>query len=163
MDLALTAARDALERGEVPVGCAIYSTDGKLLVTGSNRTNERGNATAHAELIALEALAKQSDQHVRHDGLLLFVTCEPCVMCAAAIVQCGKFARIEYGCANSRFGGCGSIRDIDVNCSNAAGNETRLPVVAGGVRAAECIRLLSEFYTRANPNAPCPKKRRVLK
>lgn len=116
MDVALEEARGALQRGEVPIGCAIYSHDGTLLATGSNRTNERGNATAHAELVALEQLAQRTQRDFQtglsHKRLRLYVTCEPCVMCAAAILHCGVFARVEYGCANARFGGCGTVKHI---------------------------------------------------
>lgn len=116
MDVALDEARGALQRGEVPIGCAVYSQDGTLLATGSNRTNERGNATAHAELVALEQLAQRTQRDsrtgLRHKHLRLYVTCEPCVMCAAAILHCGAFARVEYGCANARFGGCGTVKHI---------------------------------------------------
>lgn len=116
MDVALEEAWGALQRGEVPIGCAIYSQDGTLLATGSNRTNERGNATAHAELVALEQLAQRTQRDLqtglRHKRLRLYVTCEPCVMCAAAILHCGVFARVEYGCANARFGGCGTVKHI---------------------------------------------------
>lgn len=167
MDRALEEARDALNRGEVPVGCAVYSASGALLATGSNRTNERGNATAHAEMIAFEKLGDLSETL---SNLTLYVTCEPCIMCASALVQCGAFARIEFGCANPRFGGCGSVRPLAVNVEKTGDGDrrnvslnsnARLPTVVEGTCAAECIQLLAEFYTRSNPNAPRPKKRRV--
>lgn len=162
METALTEARKALDRGEVPVGCALYTSTGLLLATGSNCTNERGDATAHAELIAMEELAEKfkSSDSTQTNNLTLYVTCEPCVMCAAALVQSRLFSRIEFGCANPRFGGCGSVRPIDINVAGGKGELTHLPVVVGGVRSAECLRLLGEFYTTSNPNAPRPKKRR---
>lgn len=161
MDTALDEARKALRRGEVPVGCALYTSSGELVATGSNRTNERGNATAHAEFIALEQLSRPECPHLHPTAkdLTLYVTCEPCIMCAAALVQSGVIARIEFGCANPRFGGCGSVRSIDINGSD---DGVRLPTVVGGIRATECVQLLSEFYTTTNPNAPKPKKRRAV-
>lgn len=164
MDAALAEARNALDRGEVPVGCALFSSAGQLLATGSNRTNERGNATAHAELVALEALAeKQSDMPCALSNLTLYVTCEPCIMCAAALVQTGVIGRIEFGCANPRFGGCGSVRDLAMNAASRGGEERKMPQVRGGIRAEECVKLLGEFYSKTNPNAPRPKKRKSTK
>lgn len=190
MDIALREANAALQRGEVPIGCALLGPDEEVLATGSNRTNERGDATAHAELVALETLPPRSR------SVSVFVTCEPCVMCAAALVQTGIVRRIIYGCANPRFGGCGSVRALDLHlttshspslshelsmlnptpCTNRiqrsivahrVSNGTTsdayihvIPQVTGGVRSAECLRLLSDFYTRTNPNAPNPKTKR---
>lgn len=169
MEKAIEEAKDALERGEVPVGCAVYGESGELLATGSNLTNDRGNATSHAEMIALEKLGRLSE---RPSNLTLYVTCEPCIMCASALVQCRAFKHIEYGCANPRFGGCGSVRSMDVNTFEASDSSndkkkcawlspSHIPTLVGGTRAAECVALLAEFYTRTNPNAPHPKKRRA--
>lgn len=163
MDVALSEARKALDRGEVPVGCALFSSSGVLLATGSNRTNERGNATAHAEMIALESLSNNVPNAVEFKDLTLYVTCEPCIMCAAALVQCGIISRIEFGCANPRFGGCGSVRSIDINAGGGSVRDRQIPSIKGGVFAEECVRLLAEFYSKSNPNAPNPKKRRAEK
>lgn len=152
MDIALAEARAALTRGEVPVGCALQNALGEIVATGSNRTNELGNATAHAEMMAFQSL-----QHdVAHEKLTLFVTCEPCVMCAAAIVQMRFVTRVVFGCANPRFGGCRSIRSMSLYGGEKV-------CVIGGVKAAEAVRLLELFYENTNPNAPKPKKRRVKK
>lgn len=170
MERAIEEAKEALERGEVPVGCAVYGENGELLATGSNRTNERGDATAHAEMIALEKLGRLPE---RPSNLKLYVTCEPCIMCASALVQCRAFKHIEYGCANPRFGGCGSVRSLNINALEASPSDSNskknigpsrddMPTVVGGTRATECVSLLSDFYTRTNPNAPRPKKRRAV-
>lgn len=158
MEIALEEARLALGRGEVPVGCAIVSPSGVVLATGSNRTNERGNATAHAEMIAFENLSEVEMARPDRGSLTLFVTCEPCIMCASAIVQVGVIGRVLFGCANPRFGGCGSVRGLDIY----GGKSGRgfVPSVEGGVCAKECVELLGRFYMRTNPNAPRPKKKR---
>ncbi|CDF32087.1 unnamed protein product [Chondrus crispus] len=161
MEKALEEARKALERGEVPVGCALIDTKGKCVAVGSNRTNELGNATSHAELVAFEALGAQK---FNRGELTLYVTCEPCVMCAAAIVQIGIIGKIVFGCSNPRFGGCGSVRSLNMykECGKG-GDDMFVPEIQSGVEAATAVQLLGEFYTRSNPNAPKPKKRRVKK
>lgn len=140
-------------RGEVPVGCALLDAYSTVVAVGSNRTNELGDATRHAELVAFEALGTQ--RHAPR-SLTLYVTCEPCIMCAAAIVQMGVVKRVVYGCANPRFGGCGSVRGLDMYGERA-------PEVEGGVDADAAVELLGRFYMRSNPNAPKPKKRRIEK
>lgn len=161
MDIALQESQKALERGEVPVGCALLDKEGKVVAVGSNRTNELGNATSHAELIAFDAL-RTCQRSFAPGELTLYVTCEPCVMCAAAIVQIGIVGNIVFGCANPRFGGCGSVRSLDMYRESGKGRTNKfVPEVQSGVEAAQAVQLLGQFYTRSNPNAPKPKKRRV--
>ena len=143
---AMKEAELALSEGEVPVGCVLATSTGEILARGRNANHQLGDATAHAEIIALRKLNGDERQN-----LVLAVTCEPCVMCAAAIVQTRMFARIIYGCANSRFGGCGSVRKV-------AG----LPALTTGVRANDALGLLVQFYQNTNPYAPNPKPRRKL-
>ncbi len=144
---AVKEAELALSEGEVPVGCVIATTSGKIVARGRNANHELGDATAHAEIVAL----RKMDDDVDYADLVLAVTCEPCVMCAAAIVHTHMFKRIIYGCANSRFGGCGSVRMV-------AG----LPPLTVGVRAQDALSLLVRFYQKTNPYAPNPKPRRKL-
>jgi tRNA-specific adenosine deaminase 2 len=159
MLLAREQALVAQGRGEVPVGCVVSDAGGRVVAAGSNRTTERGNATAHAEMVALEELARPQPRR----ALTFHVTCEPCVMCAAAIVATGVASRIVFGCSNPRFGGCGSVRGLSDYA--AGGADEALPEVVGGVGAGEAIALLEEFYVQTNPNAPVPharkKRRRV--
>ncbi|PXF49056.1 tRNA-specific adenosine deaminase 2 [Gracilariopsis chorda] len=157
MEVALYEARKALERGEVPVGCVLVTEDGETVATGSNRTNERGNATSHAELVAFEELSNVKKMFKKGE-LTLYVTCEPCIMCTAAIVQMEVVGHIVYGCSNPRFGGCGSVRSLDLYRGRPDGH---VPTIQSGVEAATAIHLLGEFYNRTNPHAPKPKKRRV--
>lgn len=111
MELALQEARKALEDNEVPVGC-VFVRNGKVLCSGYNATNKTGNATKHSEVVALEKLAEESGCGALDlSDSELYVTCEPCVMCAAAL-SLVKIGKVFYGCRNERFGGCGSIYDI---------------------------------------------------
>jgi tRNA-specific adenosine deaminase 2 len=163
MDMALEEARDALLRGEVPIGCVLVGKTGMVVARGSNRTTERGNATAHAELVAFEALSEP----VSAKSLTLYVTCEPCIMCAAAIVQAGCVRRLVFGCSNPRFGGCGTVRSLSMyedykgTVPNSSAPEgLGVPDVVSGLKAAEAVQLLTDFYLNTNPNAPVPKKKR---
>ena len=155
ISLAFDEAREALNRGEVPVGCILLDHSNKeIIARGSNRVNELGDATAHAEMVAFRHLgSKKLPCH----SLTLYVTCEPCIMCAAAIVQTNLFKRIVFGCSNPRFGGCGSVKSLQLYNN---GKYDPIPIVTKGVKAAEAMQLLAEFYTKTNPNAPRPKKKR---
>lgn len=159
MTEALLEAQEALQRGEVPIGCVIFDNDGQVIARGSNRTNERKNATCHAEFIAFETLNKiqrgrESEGWPCFKTCTLCVTCEPCIMCAAAIVKIGM-GKVVYGCPNERFGGCGSVRSLDMH-----GDAGKSVEVVGGVRKDECIALLKTFYEMQNPNAPVPKRKK---
>lgn len=104
---ALIMAEEALDAGEVPVGC-VFVTNGKAIARARNRTNEWRNATLHAELEAIDHLLPR---HRELADITLYVTVEPCVMCASALRQAG-IGRVVYGCGNDRFGGCGSVLDV---------------------------------------------------
>ena len=120
---ALTMGQIALEKCEIPVGCVIVDHyDGKhtIIAKGSNQTNESRNGTRHAEIVAVESLFISDSYRPRHDldlgkGLLsncdLYVTCEPCIMCAAALSKLG-IRKVYFGCHNERFGGNGSILSV---------------------------------------------------
>lgn len=156
MEIALAEARLALAEGEVPVGCVVVSAEGRLVAKGRNATHRTGDATAHAELVAFRCMQKYyapDDDSLTE--LTLYVTCEPCIMCAAAIIQTKLFSKVIFGCANSRFGGCGSVRPLELNA-----NISNLPAVQSGVRADEALELLVRFYNTQNPYAPKPKPRR---
>ncbi|KAK1857609.1 hypothetical protein I4F81_000225 [Pyropia yezoensis] len=259
MDVALAEGALALAAGEVPVGCVIVdNATGAIVARGANRCNALGNATAHAEIVALRSLtstlaasaaaaaaaastaaesqpltleaaaqpaqlaaaaqptqlaaaaqptqlaaaaaatvtaappplrlhgqprpapvgnrtdaagggtdkgvpAVAPDLHdhpmppppLQHPPRLsLYVTCEPCIMCAAAIAQFRPaFTHIVYGCANPKFGGCGSIVPLAVH-------PPPIPELVPGVQAAAAVRLLRAFYAASNPNAPRPKRKK---
>ncbi|XVE68246.1 hypothetical protein DITRI_Ditri09bG0052900 [Diplodiscus trichospermus] len=123
MELAIHQAKLALESLEVPVGCILIK-DGDVVASGRNRTTETRNATRHAEMEAIDVLLEKW----RRDGLsksevsenfskcVLYVTCEPCIMCAAALSILG-IKEVYYGCVNEKFGGCGSILSLHSSCS----------------------------------------------
>lgn len=160
MEEALSEARLALLGGEVPVGCVMVSADGAVVARGRNATHRSGDATAHAEIVALRAMQKSFTSDKQHDSsraLTLYVTCEPCVMCAAAIVQSGLFTAVVFGCENFRFGGCGSVRSLELHSPRTG---SALPDVKSGVRADEALELLVRFYQSQNPYAPKPNPRR---
>ncbi|KWU47462.1 cytidine deaminase-like protein, partial [Rhodotorula sp. JG-1b] len=147
---------EALHAREIPVGCVLVH-DGKIVARGRNRTNEGRNATLHAEFDALRHLlpersGNQSPGLVRpytpqaEDGVVLYVTVEPCLMCASAMRQVG-IEKVIYGCANDRFGGVGGVQSIH--------SDPRLlyappyPAI-GGYRREEAIMLLRRFYISEN-------------
>ncbi|ORX39152.1 cytidine deaminase-like protein, partial [Kockovaella imperatae] len=151
-------AEEALASDEVPVGC-VFVKDGQAIARARNRTNEWRNATLHAELEAIDHLIPHHPPPL--STITLYVTVEPCVMCASALRQIG-IGRVVYGCGNDRFGGCGSV--IDVNSSDSLNTHPAF-VAEGGYYREEAIMLLRRFYMSENQNAPNPKKKatRVLK
>lgn len=135
---ALRVAREAAERGEVPVG-AILVRDGEILGEGANRPIGSCDPTAHAEIEALRVAGRRSGDY-RLGGTTLYVTLEPCIMCAAALVH-ARVARVVFGAWDPKAGGAGSITDI------FAIRELNHRVdVFGGVLAEECGTLLTEFF-----------------
>lgn len=132
MDVALGLARDAAARGEVPVG-AIVVRDGQVVGRGGNAPIGGADPTAHAEIEALRDAARTL-RNYRLPGCELFVTLEPCVMCAGAIFH-ARVARVVYGARDPKSGVCGSVIDLFA--------QTRLnhhAVVQGGVRAQPAMR-----------------------
>ncbi|GAB5358233.1 hypothetical protein AAMO2058_000440500 [Amorphochlora amoebiformis] len=109
---------------------------------------QTGDATQHCEMIAL-----RSSQAFTEDGILegstLYVTCEPCIMCAGAIRLCG-ISRVVFGCKNLQFGGCGSVLSIH----NQTGLQGTSFNFSNGLRAMEAAELLRQFYAGKNPRAP---------
>ena len=147
----------------------IYDPVGdKVISWGRNRTNEEKNGTKHAELVALEWLQKEIgyEATVKLDWreMELYVTVEPCVMCAAALRLLG-IGKIFYGCCNDRFGGCGSILNIHSGSGHFIPDTPKLNCKILKDYRSECIMLLRKFYVRENEKAPNPKKKnkRILK
>ncbi|KAL1407677.1 tRNA(adenine34) deaminase [Vanrija albida] len=155
---ALVMAEEALDNDEVPVGC-VFVKEGRAIARARNRTNEWRNATLHAELEAIDHLLPFHTPPLSQ--ITLYVTVEPCVMCASALRQIG-IGRVVYGCGNDRFGGCGSV--LDVSTSPLLDTHAAYDAV-GGYYREEAIMLLRRFYMSENQNAPNPKKKatRVLK
>ena len=139
MDEALRLAREAGEAGEVPVGCVVVR-DGEILARGRNRREEERSALAHAEIEAIrEACARLGDW--RLEGCALFVTLEPCAMCAGAILN-ARIPTVVYGLREGKTGACGSVLDL------FAEDFGFRPRMYGGVREAECRDLMQDFFSR---------------
>ncbi|OBZ71843.1 tRNA-specific adenosine deaminase 2 [Grifola frondosa] len=159
MRVAMEMAEEALVAKEVPVGC-IFVRDGRIIARARNRTNELRNATRHAELEAIDGILSDKDlTPVLTDYPLsettLYVTVEPCIMCASALRQMG-IKKVFYGCANDRFGGCGSV--LGVNRSLTHPRHPAYQAVGGYLRE-DAIMILRRFYVTENTNAPAPKSK----
>lgn len=162
-------ASEAFEAREVPIGCVIYDPKSdKIISWGRNRTNEDKNGTKHAELVALERLHAEigydTAKELDWKGLELYVTVEPCVMCAAALRYLGM-GKVYYGCGNERFGGCGSVLNVHKGSTMMPESVPELDCQMVKEFRAECIMILRKFYVRENEKAPNPKKKskRILK
>jgi len=138
MQQALALARRAGQVGEVPVG-AVLIRDDALLAEAWNRPISANDPTAHAEIVALrEGAARESNYRLA--GTTLYVTLEPCAMCAGAIVH-ARIARVVFGAADPKTGAAGSVLNI-----LAHPRLNHQVVVVGGVLAADCGTLLQEFF-----------------
>jgi tRNA(adenine34) deaminase len=138
MRLALREAERALEHEDVPIG-AVVMRGGEVLAAAHNERELRGDPTAHAEIIALREAARATGGWRVLDAVL-YVTLEPCAMCAGAVVL-ARVPRVVYGADDPKAGACGSVLDVL--------GEPRLnhrPEVAGGLLAADCAALLSTFF-----------------
>ncbi|XP_060907482.1 tRNA-specific adenosine deaminase 2 [Labrus mixtus] len=157
---AFDMAKDALENGEVPVGCLMVHND-QVVGKGRNEVNETRNATRHAEMVALDQLldwcrCSNLDVSSVCKRTALYVTVEPCIMCAAAL-RLSNIPVVVYGCRNERFGGCGSVLDVSSADLPHTGNTFKC---VSGHRAEEAVEMLKSFYKQENPNAPKPKTRK---
>ena len=139
MRLALEEARSAAAAGEVPVGCVI-EFEGRILARGANRTITDCDPTAHAEIVALRAAAAAVKNH-RLLGAILYVTIEPCTMCAGAMVQ-ARISRLVYGAEDPKGG---AVRSCFAVFEHPQVNH-RVEVTPG-VLAQEAASLLQEFFS----------------
>jgi tRNA(adenine34) deaminase len=138
MALAVAEAERALEHDDVPIGAVVVHR-GEVIARGHNEREARGDPTAHAEIIALRAAAQVLGSWRVLDSTL-YVTLEPCAMCAGAIVL-ARVPRVVYGCTDPKAGAAGSVLDVLA--------EPRLnhrPEVVGGVLADRCAALLVAFF-----------------
>jgi len=155
MDDALAQAQAALRASEVPVGCVFVHPRHGVLGRGHNNTVASCNGTRHAELEAIDAMLARGRTAAEIAECTLYVTVEPCIMCASALRQLGV-QRVVFGCANDKFGGCGGV--LNIHSDEASPSLRPLPA-RGGVREAEAIALLRLFYAQENQGAPAPQKR----
>jgi len=140
MRLALAEAAAAIEHDDVPVG-AVVVHQGRVIGRGHNQREQLRDPTAHAELIAMTAAAEYLHSW-RLTGCTLYVTLEPCVMCAGAMIQ-ARLPRLVYGTDDPKAGGCGSVYDIVRD-----GRLNHRVDVVTGVLASDCAELLREFFRR---------------
>ena len=139
MSQALELAREAAAGGDVPVGCVIVR-DGEVIGRGRNRREERGDATAHAEVEAiLDACARLGGWRLHR--CVLYVTLEPCPMCAGAIVN-ARVEEIRYGVKDDKAGCCGSVLNLFEERFN------HRPRVYQGPLKRECEAVLQEFFQK---------------
>lgn len=180
MSEALKMAEHALSQREVPVGCVVVEDDGGTIVArGCNRVNATMNATRHAELVAIDQLVLLSKERGLQPEELcrqctLYVTVEPCVMCAYALRLLG-LTKVVFGCSNLRFGGCGSVMDVATTElyppsleTDSETDERKRPLLRAlqltpGVMKDKAISLLQQFYEGENPHAPEEKAKRKTK
>jgi len=145
---ALRQARKAYRASEVPIGAVVVS-EGRIIARGSNQVELLKDATAHAEMLALTS-AQASVGDWRLNECDLYVTKEPCPMCAGAIYHC-RIRRVVYGCPAPKDGACGSLFNLLDQPSLNHRSE-----VLGGVRGEECAELLRQFFLEARRTGPAP-------
>jgi len=138
MERALSLAYEAYSRDEIPVGAVIVK-DGEIISTGSNENREKNDATLHAEIIAIKN-ASGFLNNERLTGCELYVTKEPCAMCAGAIVH-SRIKRVVIGTEDKKYGACGTALDV---CGNSRMNH--IPEIKFGVLREESSSLLKKFF-----------------
>jgi tRNA(adenine34) deaminase len=138
MQAALRQAQVAYDAAEVPIGCVIVK-EGKIVGRGYNQVESLQDATAHAEILAIGA-ASNTLENWRLQGCTLYVTLEPCPMCAGAILN-SRIERIVYGCKDKRLGACGTT--IDFLPNNPI---HRSVAIQGGILQEECLGIIQAFF-----------------
>ncbi|MEP3441278.1 MAG: nucleoside deaminase [Sulfitobacter sp.] len=139
MDIALQEAQDAAARGEVPVGAVVISPEGEVIARAGNRTREDNDPTAHAEMLAIrEACARIGSE--RLGGCALYVTLEPCAMCAGAIAA-ARIGRLYYGASDPKSGGVAQGARVfsHPQCHHA-------PEVFDGIAEEDSAAMLTAFF-----------------
>lgn len=138
MKRAIARAKAAAAAGEVPIG-AVLVRDGKIISTGRNMREKKRNALLHAEIVAIDRACKKLGAW-RLEGCTLYVTMEPCPMCAGAIIN-ARIPRVVFGCYDRKAGVFGSVLDLQDYRFN------HYYEVTGGVLEEECAGLLSDFFS----------------
>jgi tRNA(adenine34) deaminase len=143
MRLAIAEARAAEAAGEVPVGALVVSPSGEIVAAGNNQVLRSDDPTAHAEIVALRAAGLALNNYrllMPQGGCTLYVTLEPCAMCAGAILH-ARIARLVYAAPDPKAGACGSVLSV----MNHPALNHRVEVVSG-VLASECSEMLTGFF-----------------
>jgi len=144
MDHALREAEQAYKRKEVPIG-ALVVQNGKVIGRAYNQVETLKDPTAHAEMIAITAAATQLGNH-RFDKCTLYVTLEPCAMCAGAIVL-ARLERVVFGASDAKAGACGTLFNIVKD--KRLNHQVEL---VGGVLEAKCSGILKDFFSKVRSN-----------
>lgn len=145
MKQAIRQAKKAYENGDVPIGCVIVR-EGRIIARGYNRRNKEGQVLAHAELMAIKKASKILGDW-RLEDCTMYVTLEPCQMCAGAIVQ-ARIPRVVIGCMNPKAGCAGSILNLlDIKEFNHQVDTEK------GVLEAECSEMLKSFFRELRQRA----------
>ncbi len=145
MHLALAEARAAAVRGEVPVGAVLVDAAGQLLARAGNRTIEHNDPLGHAEILVLRE-GSRILRNYRLSGCTIYVTLEPCVMCAGAMVH-ARLARVVHGATDPKGGGVSSLYQVGTD-----GLLNHRFLVTGGVLAEEAAGLLQKFFRERRLN-----------
>jgi len=140
MERALALAEQAAALGEIPVGAIVVSPDGEIIGEGYNQRELLQSPTAHAEILAIEGAAKRLGTR-RLTGCTLYVTLEPCPMCAGAIMNAG-LKRLVYGAFDEKNGACASVATLFDE------RFTHIPMVRSRVLEKRCGEVLSEFFRK---------------
>lgn len=140
MQHAISLAKEAAVKGDVPVGALVVDDSGNIVGQGANLREQENDPIAHAEIVAIRNAAKKLGNY-RLDELTMVVTLEPCGMCAGAIAQ-SRIKRLVFGSFDEKFGAVGSVWDL-LRDSRAIYK----PEVLSGVLENECAQLLSDFFT----------------
>jgi len=151
MKAAVREAEKAHAIGEVPIGCVIVK-NGKIIARGYNRRIIDRSTLAHAELAAIRKACKKEGDW-RLEECTLYVTLEPCPMCAGAIVQ-ARIPNLVFGCRNAKAGSAGSVLDL----MHVSGFNHRVNVTEG-VLGEECSRMMSDFFSDLRRTGKCSKDR----
>ena len=140
MRAAIKAAKRGLREGEVPIGAVVVYED-KVVSRGYNRRAKLQLASAHAEMMAIDKACKKFGSWRLPEGCELYVTLEPCPMCAGALVN-ARIDRVVFGAYDARGGACGSLMRIQKYPLY------HMPVFEGGVLAEDCAAVLTEFFAK---------------
>jgi len=144
MQIAIELAREAAADGEAPVGCVITDAEGRIIGKGRNRREKEKNALAHAEIEAI-ADACRTIGDWRLSSCSVYVTLEPCPMCAGAIIM-SRISKLFFGARDELTGSCGSVINLFME---SYGHNTQ---ITGGILADECSALLSLFFSSLRNN-----------
>lgn len=138
MRQAIDLARGCISDGDIPVGCVVVSPGGAVIGRGRNRREADSRATAHAEIEAInDACAALGSW--RLTGCTLYVTLEPCPMCAGAIIN-ARIPRVYYGARDSAMGACGGVLNLFME------DFPNTPALTGGILEEECRKILADFF-----------------